>query len=921
MRLLSLCLAFSFLIFSQQVRAQQKPMERANVYGELSHERYKAPVIEANVLLVQVNGDKVDSTYRVSTRNGIFIYKNLKPGKVYIKVSKMGLETVDGVFDLVGGDNAVLFTMRNSAETIKEATVTASASLMRMLGDTTVFNAAAVKTMEGDKAIALLEQLPGFDLSGGSLKYRGKKIARTYVNGVQVFGDNARTAFDMLLADEVTHVKVYEEAAAEDKRRGLKNSEKDQVLDVTTKESILSLGSVSMQVSGGADEARNENGNIQGRYYARGTANFYSEMRQASVFLGVDNVAQPVEGMVDGGMPSAVASFGPLSSYKENIAAQMEFTHRWKDRKYGNALTGNYAFSHVYSRSVERVLTDYFETDASPARNMSDTTLTGSKRRRHDFGVGLFFQDTPLKSIDFSLDGTLTEADSWTKASSLVISPDGNISQNSGLGSNADDLNLNGHLVWKNNDLGQVRPRVILNGSFKNANSLSWNVDTLSTSYIRRNLQSDGIGKSWNARLRSDVDIILTNKSARTSKLTLGASAKTERMKRRNITMDILDPESPVQDLANTYDYTWNTISAGFDQTFSNNKGGNRFEVSLKESVISQRDDERLPADARFRHSYLDISSEISYRRKFGMFSISGQSMIPSLEQTRNRITDTNPLVLAGGNPNLRQQYMVNAVAYDNIFMDKKTGLNLGYNLGASCTFDPIVMRTYYFTQDTALPEYDGYVARKGALLNTFVNASDPVLSVDGLVSLSHRSKKVKLSSSLKLGGGYDSRPQYLRDELAHVGTFRAKADLSEMFTVSKRLSMSGGLKLTYLHSSSDAYGLLSSSLVTSANGSVRYQFGKPAFINVSASVQNNDYLSGAGTDNLFADVKLEIGHRFTKQGFIVSLCAYDLLNRASAYTTRTTADYYMQKWNSSYGRYFLLNVRYELRKKNAFRR
>ena len=227
------------------VFSQSKSNDKATVYGELSHERYKAPIVDANVLLVQVNGNKVDSTYRVSTRNGIFIYKNLKPGKVYIKVSKMGMESVDGVFDLTEGDNAVLFTMRNSKEAIKEATVTASASLMRILGDTTVFNAAAVKTMEGDKAIAILEQLPGFDLSGGTVKYRGKKIARTYVNGVQVFGNNAKTAFDMLLADEVTHVKVYEEQNAEDKRRGLKNSVKEQVLDVATKESIISFGSAS----------------------------------------------------------------------------------------------------------------------------------------------------------------------------------------------------------------------------------------------------------------------------------------------------------------------------------------------------------------------------------------------------------------------------------------------------------------------------------------------------------------------------------------------------------------------------------------------------------------------------------------------------------------------------------------------------
>ena len=200
-------------------------------------------------------------------------------------------------------------------------------------------------------------------------------------------------------------------------------------------------------------------------------------------------------------------------------------------------------------------------------------------------------------------------------------------------------------------------------------------MDTLSTSYIKRNLLSDGIGKSWNARLRSDPDIILTNDASKTSKLVVGAYAKTERIKRRNITMDILVPETPVQDLANTYDYTWNTVSANLDQEYSCAKGRRKFTASLKESIISQRDDGRLPFDASFNRVYVDIRPEISYRDYLSSFSVSGQSIIPSLEQTRGRITDTNPLVLSGGNPDLIQAYIVNATAFDNIFMDKKDGV------------------------------------------------------------------------------------------------------------------------------------------------------------------------------------------------------------------------------------------------------
>ena len=170
-------------------------------------------------------------------------------------------------------------------------------------------------------------------------------------------------------------------------------------------------------------------------------------MDNASVFLGMNNVTSPVEDIVSGGVPSIAAEFGPLASYKEFAGAQLDFTHRWKDRKYGNAVSAAYAFSHVFSSSMERVMTEYFETGLSPARIMSDTTLASTRRRRHDVDVEINFQDTPLKSISFSVDGMLTEADLWRRASSFVASQAGNVRQDASIGSNADDLSLNASFV------------------------------------------------------------------------------------------------------------------------------------------------------------------------------------------------------------------------------------------------------------------------------------------------------------------------------------------------------------------------------------------------------------------------------------------------------------------------------------------
>ena len=172
--------------------------QKADLYGTLVSDKANSPISNANVLLVRINGNKVDSTYRVSSNSGTFTYKGLPPGKVYVKVTKIGLNPADGVFDLTEGDNAVLFTMSHSREEIEAAIVSGNVPLMRMLADTAIFNAAAVKTMPGETAMAILEQLPGFDINGSTIKYRGRRIARTYVNGVQLFGDDASKAFSQL---------------------------------------------------------------------------------------------------------------------------------------------------------------------------------------------------------------------------------------------------------------------------------------------------------------------------------------------------------------------------------------------------------------------------------------------------------------------------------------------------------------------------------------------------------------------------------------------------------------------------------------------------------------------------------------------------------------------------------------------------
>ncbi|MBR6246545.1 MAG: hypothetical protein IKR15_04225, partial [Bacteroidales bacterium] len=122
--------------------------------------------------------------------------------------------------------------MEDKPQEIAAAYASAEAKPVTHKGDTVIFNAAAVRTMEGDYAVEILRQMPGVEIKDGSIYVNGEKVRRTYVNGILLFGDDPSSALTNILAEEVTTIKAYDEMAIEDRRRGALHGQKEKVLDV-----------------------------------------------------------------------------------------------------------------------------------------------------------------------------------------------------------------------------------------------------------------------------------------------------------------------------------------------------------------------------------------------------------------------------------------------------------------------------------------------------------------------------------------------------------------------------------------------------------------------------------------------------------------------------------------------------------------
>ena len=919
-RLLFTIILLSLSFFCAAATAQRDSLAR--IIGEVgckSNSNFNFPIGGCVVQLFFEKNGGLDSLYTVTGMvDGRFSFKNVPVQRVILRLQCMGYETQTGVYELSPGDNAFILTMKEKSEKLEESKVVAEIPLMTRLRDTTIFNTQAIKSMSGDGLRDVIEQIPGFSVADNEIYYNGEKVTRTYVNGLLIFGDEAMRAVNALKADEVTQVKVYDEQSAVDKHRGLKNSRKERVLNVVTKETLLSLTQFGLAASGGADDTG------QARYGAGGAAAFDSQMMNMEFNVSGTNLNQS-QVFESNGIENSVRlnRRTPLKEYSENINSDLFFLKYWKDRSFGNSLGVSYNLDRTYTKSASRALTDYFSTESSPAMTQLDTTVTTSSKYAHTFALNLDLLDTPLKSLSLSLTGTISGGDdSSLNISNKEIGGEKNYSRHERVSDKDRSWSLSGSAQWTNNDVVRWRPEVYVSFNYDNNTALSWSVDTLETSFLKRQLSSDGDGHNIKIFSKAGVSANLINTQEKTFTLKLFTNANYTHTKSRKMALDEWDVPSPITDIANSYDYTRNEFTAsgigGFSYGNSRNLSifGN---ISLNNKTLI--DDEFYPADYNNRKNFLYPEYNIDFKLPKWSITSSMKALSPSIEQIRNRISDTNPLVLTGGNPDLTQAFRLKGgFRYTPKIAPKQNGTvsSLLVQSYSFCTFNPIVNCTRYFDSNTVLDKWDGYEAQAGSMLNTYNNASRPSwnTATSGVYSLSMRHNIYSLQFILSVN--YSQTSQLLGENQIWIGDWGNKLDISFTYRPSRKFSISSNPNVSYLQSN-DNKGVNLSSRVAFSN-SLYLNWNIVADILWFESQHNfasYNYVKGFGENHFSQTLNAELRLRLLKnRSLMLSLQALDILNSGSLYTSTVNAVYMKQDWNPTYGRYFLLNIAYTFRKR-----
>lgn len=892
-------------------------VDRAEIYGTVREygdngiKQYLRPTPGATVQLTTNN----DTLFTTTNNEGIFLFKNLLPQEVQLKLFLLGKKTIEGTFEIDAGQNAFYFIMEDSAERIDSAKITAEAELSRKIADTTIYNVRLLNTIEGESARALLEQLPGFKVDDNKITIDGKEVKRTYVNGVQIFGDHPVTAIDALKAEEVVLINVYDELSPEDKHRGLIHGNKQRVLDITTLKKLVALTDAVLLAEGGSDDGK------QARYQGMGAAAFWSEMTSISALASYDNLSSPLQ-EVDRYAQSSPLELArkaqihaqPLNNYSESTLAKVDFAKYWKDRSYGNSVKGAYSFGKNTIKTASTALKQYYQAGDSPEMSYFDTTTSANVLTRHLFDVSANLHDTPLKSISISTSGSIDTRSESSIDIERIISNDIRLRRESAHGKQQ-NYDITARVGWTDNDHEKLRPSVDLETQFNNEHIVSWKIDTLTTSYNRRNLSSEGDGKGLSLTATARLSYMVFNNEKHSLSINGQYRFNYRDITRRQMTIDSLDIMNPIISTGSSFDYSWKNINhyVSLDGYYSKRdltiSGG----LTLMDAAIRGADTfpKIMPTNKHY-FSALPFAA-IKYGNLF--FKITTMAETPALEQIRNYISDANPMVLLAGNPLLRESYILAEQFQWALPLNRHNGRFL-FSIEGVCSFNPVVTKSKYFNTETTLPDYFDYKAPAGSILYSYANAQAPAWTVNSATTYSGVFCNRKLVTQFGLSVSFKGTPQFVGEEIIGFKDTRLSLSAALRYTPSKKIKINLSPAFTYLNSSNGLNQTLAEGVNISAPLSVNYNYLKHGFIVVNNRFGYNHYISGLGKDITTDFLSATVGWRFFNNALTVSLSANDVLNASIQYVTSATAQYFSQTWTPSSGRYYLLSVLFEFRKK-----
>jgi len=192
------------------------------------------PLEMANVIALDTVAKRI-SSYGFTDANGNYKL-DLKKNTIYnIKISYVGLKTIDEIINTKGEDIVKNFIMSND-NMLDEINIVAKMPVT-IKGDTIVYNADSFKNGTERKLEDVLKKLPGVEINdAGEIEIEGKVVEKVMVDGKDFFDGDTKLATKNIPSNAVDKIQVLRNYGDVSQLRGVQDNQDRVAINIKLKE-------------------------------------------------------------------------------------------------------------------------------------------------------------------------------------------------------------------------------------------------------------------------------------------------------------------------------------------------------------------------------------------------------------------------------------------------------------------------------------------------------------------------------------------------------------------------------------------------------------------------------------------------------------------------------------------------------------
>lgn len=352
-----------------------------------------------------------DSTFVKGVKtnaSGAYTFSGVKSGKYLIETSYVGFATS---FTPVTAEKSNItvepIQMSESSIQLKDVTVTAVKTQIKVMEDTVEFNADSYKTQPNAVVEDLLKRLPGVEVdSDGKITANGKSVSKILIDGKEFFSDDPKVASKNLPVSMVDKLQVVDRKSDLARLTGVDDGEDETVINLTVKKDMKNGYFGNVEAGYGTDK----------RYTGSFNVNKFWNGNQITLLGNFNNTNEL--GFTDSN-GSRFRRFGGTNGINESQAVGINFN---VGKEEILRVGGDVMYSHTDRDTRERQSRQYlFPDSTSWNESMRDARDKGHNLRA-DFRVQ--WQPDSFNTLEFRPRISYNLNNSTSIDSSLIMAGD-----------------------------------------------------------------------------------------------------------------------------------------------------------------------------------------------------------------------------------------------------------------------------------------------------------------------------------------------------------------------------------------------------------------------------------------------------------------------------------------------------------------